>query len=248
VRRPEAGVTLIEVLVAVTLLSLLSMAMLFAMRIGFDAFTKTNDKLMMNRRVAGAQRIIESELEGLIPVMAPCMARPDLQNMTFVLFQGEPEKLRMVSAFSLQQGWHGLPQVLDFFVIAGDNGRGVRLVVNETPYSPMSAGGLCLGIAPDPATGIPGVQFAPATAGPQSFVLADELAYCRFSYLVTPRQTAPGVPPVPTWQPSGTGVGWPRAVRIEMAPLEPDPSRVQPITVTAPIYIHRSTDIQYVDQ
>ena len=41
-RRHQAGVTLIEVLVAITLLSLLSIAMLFALRIGLMAYAKTN--------------------------------------------------------------------------------------------------------------------------------------------------------------------------------------------------------------
>jgi len=33
--------------------------------------------------------------------------------------------------------------------------------------------------------------------------------------------------------------GWPVAIRVEMAPLVADPSHLQPITVTAPIRIHR---------
>ena len=47
---------------------------------------------MDNRRVAGAQRILEQELEGLVPVVAPCgsglraAGRTDTQ-----FFQGEPE-------------------------------------------------------------------------------------------------------------------------------------------------------------
>ena len=40
--RRESGTTLIEVLIAVTLLSLLSVGMLTAMRVGFMAFSKTN--------------------------------------------------------------------------------------------------------------------------------------------------------------------------------------------------------------
>ena len=44
--RRDAGVTLMEVLIAVTLLSLLSVGMLFAIRIGLSTFGKTNDKLM----------------------------------------------------------------------------------------------------------------------------------------------------------------------------------------------------------
>jgi len=54
----RAGVTLIEVLVAITLLSLLSVAMLFALRIGLMAYSKTNAKLMDDRRVAGPGGVV----------------------------------------------------------------------------------------------------------------------------------------------------------------------------------------------
>jgi hypothetical protein len=46
---------------------------------------------------------------------------------------------------------------------------------------------------------------------------------------------------------SATGNGWPSAIRVEMAPLQADPSRLQPVTVTAPIRIHRSWNIPYDD-
>ena len=67
-RRSNAGVTLMELLIAVLLLSLLSTGLLFALRIGLNAYSKTQSKLMDNRRVAGAQRILEQELQGLVPV------------------------------------------------------------------------------------------------------------------------------------------------------------------------------------
>jgi prepilin-type N-terminal cleavage/methylation domain-containing protein len=76
-KRSARGVTLLELLIAVTLLSLLSVAMFTAMRIGLSAFTKADDKLMMNRRTAGAQRILQSQLEGLVPAMALCGVGPD---------------------------------------------------------------------------------------------------------------------------------------------------------------------------
>lgn len=259
-RRCQAGLTLLEVLVSVTLLSILSTAMIFAMRIGLMAYSKTDAKLMLNRRVAGAQRIIEEELEGLMPVTPPCMGKPGLQNTRFVFFQAEPAAMRLASTFSLQRGWRGQPQILELFVMPGDQGKGVRLVVNETPYNPVIAGQACTDIRADPVTGLPGVWFAPPQAGSRSFVLADQLAYCRFSYLVAPQPNGPqtngpqpngqvpGTPRVPRWQPYATGTGWPLAIRIEMEPLEPDPSRLQPLTVTAPIFIRRAVDIQYVDR
>jgi general secretion pathway protein J len=230
----EKGVTLIEVLIAVTLLSLLSVAMFLAMRIGLNAYGKADDRMMENRRAAGAQRILQGEMEGLVPVIAPCGVGTGGGPLTkSVFFQGEPAVMRLVSTFSLQQGWRGKPQVLELFVIPGER-DGVRLVVNETLYTgPAGAGRFCTGAR----------QFLEVNSGPQSFVLADKLAYCRFSFLAAAKD--PNAPP--SWVQKWNTQTWPLAVRVEMAPLEADASRVQPISVTAPIYLHRSPDIPYAD-
>ena len=53
---PESGVTLIEILIAVSLLSLLSVGMLVAMRLGFNTMDKTDTRLVQNRRVANSRR------------------------------------------------------------------------------------------------------------------------------------------------------------------------------------------------
>jgi prepilin-type N-terminal cleavage/methylation domain-containing protein len=244
-RQGEAGVTLIEVLIAVTLLSVLSVAMLYALRGGLMAYSKTDARLMDNRRVAGAQRILEQELEGMIPVVSGCSGTPDTAPQKFGFFQGEAQVMRLVSNFSLQQAWRGQPKILELFVIPGENGEGVRLVVNETPYmGPVPAGNLCMAITPDSSTGRPVPHFAPVYAGPGSFVLADKLAFCRFSYLWPSLDPAQ---PLPAWRASSIGQGWPMAMRVEMAPLEADPSRLQPMTVTADIHIRRIPEIPYGD-
>lgn len=239
-RRRSAGVTLMEVLIAVTLLSLLSAGMVMAMRIGLNVFGKANTRLMDNRRVMGAQRVLEQELQGLIPVVAACTGVPG----RFGFFQGEPGNMRLATAFSLNQGWRGQPQLLAMMVIPGEDGKGVRLVVNESPYTgPLSAGVLCIGAMPDPLLGRPVYNFLPMQPTENSFVLADKMAYCRFSYYGPGR--GPNDPP--QWTPRWAGPGWPWGVRIEMAPLEPDPGRVQPITVMAPMSLFRSPEIEYGD-
>jgi prepilin-type N-terminal cleavage/methylation domain-containing protein len=241
----ERGVTLLELLIAVTLLSLLSVAMFEAMRIGLGAFEKADDRLMFNRRAAGSQTILQNQLEGLMPAMALCgpisAPAPGSPGTTTRLpfFEGKADTMRFVSTYSLQQAWRGRPQILEMLVIPGEK-SGVRLIVNEIPYGgPWSTGQLCKVGGTNPLP-----QFLPVAAGPASFVLADNLSYCRFSYLRP--AAALGQPDV--WSPAWPFLTWPMAVRVEMAPLQADPSRIQPITVTAPIQVHRSPDIPYVDQ
>src|SRR5436305_2481508 len=102
----RAGVTLMELLIAVTLFSLLSLAMMYAFRIGLMAYSKTQTRLMDNRRVAGAQRILEQQIQGMIPVVAACGAAKT------PFFQAEAEAMRLVSAFSLQDASRGMAQIL----------------------------------------------------------------------------------------------------------------------------------------
>jgi len=244
-RRPDAGVTLIEVVVAVTLLSMLTVGMALAIRVGLAAYTRTESKLMENRRIAGAQRILQAELEGLTPVYVACGATPASPGVRAALFQGEPSMMWLASTFSLQQGWRGRPQLLELFVIPGEDGVGVRLVVNEIPYTGARGAGLyCPAVTASPTTGSRLAQFMPMEAGPTSFVLADKLAYCRFAYYTPGRQLF--VPPA--WETEWTGRGWPLAVRIEMAPLSPDRSKLQSITVTAPLRIRRDPEAKYEDK
>jgi prepilin-type N-terminal cleavage/methylation domain-containing protein len=245
-RSREAGVTLIEVLVAVTLLSLLSLGMVLAIRVGLDAYGKTEKKLMDNRRVAGAQRVAQQELEGLVPAFVRCGAGQGSTGVKAVLFQGTPDSISMVSTFSLQQGWRGQPRLLQLFVIPGEE-SGVRLVVNEYPYTgPVGAGQFCTGTFNAPGSITRLALIVPPRAGPNSFVLADKLAYCRFAYYTPPISLVPTNIP-PTWQPNWAARGWPLAVRIDMAPIATDPSRLQPIAITAPLHIRRDPDKELTD-
>jgi prepilin-type N-terminal cleavage/methylation domain-containing protein len=241
-RSREAGVTLIELLVAVTLLSLLSLGMVMALRLSLSAYSKTETKLMESRRVMGAQRIVQQELEGMVPAFVMCGAGQGAPGMRAVLFQGTPAGIWMVSTFSLQMGWRGQPQILQVFVIPGK--EGVRLVVNEYPYTgPIGAAQYCSGsfIAPNSISRL--ALMTGFAAGPQTFVLADNLASVKFSYY-TP---AVNMYDPPAWQPEWASKGWPMAVRIEMVPSSPALSRLEPITVTAPIHIRRDADKVYTD-
>ncbi len=241
-RHSTAGLTLLEVMIAVSLLSLLIAGVMTSLRLGLNALSKTNTRLMANRRVMGAQRVLEQQLDGFMPVIALYSAVPEgmpTEKMPF--FQGDPDAMRLVSTYSLQEAARGMPRILELQVIPGEAGRGVRLVVNENLYTgPASAGFFCLG------RGGNGYRFRPIQAGPGSFVLADKLEFCRFSYLTSPQ------PPLrgewnPAWTPDMGQPRWPSAIRIEMSPLDSEITRLRPMTVTARIRITRWPLFPYVD-
>jgi type II secretory pathway component PulJ len=230
-----------EVLVAVSLLSLLSAGMLMAMRAGLDATNKANQRLMDNRRVAGIQRVLQQQIAGFIPVTAFCGAAGGDQRVRLPFFQGEPQAMRLASTYSLDEAWRGRAQILEYMVIPRESDRGVRLVVNEVLYTgPFGAGQLC---TPGPLSemGIPLAVFQPVVAGPRSFVLADRLEACRFAYL------EPRTGPADRWVNNWAAPTWPRAIRVEMQPLETDPARLHPVTVTMPVPVRIVLWEQYGD-
>ena len=235
--------TLLEVLIAVTLFGFLSVGILMSLRVGFNAMDHSNDRLMSNRRAAYAVRILESQLNGFIPESAVFRLTPQSPGQFMSFFQGEPASMRFVSTYSLQDASRGMPQILEFQVISGAENRGVRLVVNELPYTgPASTGALCLGYAIDPAMNIRIPLFRPIQTGPGSFVLADKLASCRFLF------EQPRLNNVPAgWVDHWVRMQFPLAIRIEMAPLDPDPARLQPMTVTTAVHVNKILGLEYAD-
>lgn len=232
-KRSEAGVTLIELLIAVTLVALLAVGMMIAMRVGLSAMYKSNDRLMSNRRVASVEKILDAEINGIIPVKAKCTGVGENPGATVPFFQGDIQAMRLVSTYSLQQATRGLPMILEFHVIPGEDGAGVRLVVNEHMYTgPLSSGAFCAGMTQD-ITGASTPNFLPIETNPSSFVLADKLAYCKFSY----RFLAPDPKAQPIWLLHWNKPLLPSAIRVEMAPLEPNSAKLQLVPLTIPIRV-----------
>jgi hypothetical protein len=201
---------------------------------------------MDNRRVAGAQRIVEQELEGLIPVTAPCLGAGGEGGPKVPMFSGQPTHLTLISTFSLQQAWRGRPQVLQFFTRPSENG-GLSLVVNELPYTgPKFVGSICTGIAQSQEAPGNFGQFTVPSASPTTFVLADRLRTVGFQYLRRPEKQKGEEAGV--WLPAWQRPDWPAGIRIVMEPLETTAARLQPVTITAPVYIYRTPGVDYVDR
>ncbi|MEP6714307.1 MAG: prepilin-type N-terminal cleavage/methylation domain-containing protein [Terriglobia bacterium] len=233
----RAGITLIEILIAISLLSLLTVGMMMAMRIGFNTMEKTDNHLVRNRRVANAHKILENEIAGFMFTRAEFRPRPEVfQVVPFT--QWEAHSMRFVTSYSLEAAWRGRPQIAAFQVIPGDGGIGVRLIVNETPWTGQAqAGQMVASVEADH------VRFAAIVPGSGSFVLADRLAYCRFSYL---QQITD--PPFRMWRPDWILPMLPLGIRIEMAPLDEGPSELHASTITTFFPVNRDVGANYDDQ
>ncbi|HLJ47773.1 MAG TPA: prepilin-type N-terminal cleavage/methylation domain-containing protein [Bryobacteraceae bacterium] len=235
----ERGVTLIELLIAVTLVSLLAVGILYAMNAGLTAMDRSRAHFTQNRRVSSIEHILESQVADIMPVKAECIPTADAPPAKISFFQGDPTSMRFVTAYSLHEAFRGMPTLLEYQVIPGEDGEGVRLIVNERLYTgPKGAGQFCSGMERE-ETGEIAPRFVPIEVGPSSFVLADKLAYCRFSYSwVVPK------PPSERQLPALWFVHWikpvlPNAIRFEMSPLHPDAGAIQPLTLTIPVRITR---------
>ena len=234
-RKTEAGTTLIELLIGISLMSLLSVAVLYSMRLGLSSQERANAKMMSNRRVSGAERILEQQIANLIPIVGECRPDPVSQPQQIAFFQGDPQAMRFASSYSLEEAQRGYPQILEYAVIPGEENRGVRLIVNELLYTGVrSTQGLCTGMGIDPLLNLPRPRFRPIMAMPTSFVLADKLASCRFLYREIVKDPQPGANPE-KWLPVWLKTEFPSAIRIEMTPLESGPGSLHVMTVTAPI-------------
>ncbi len=216
----ESGVTLIELMIAITLVAALSTGMLMAMRTSLITLEKTDSRLQSNRRVMGVEQILSRQVSGVMPVAGSCAA----------FFRGTSESLRMVSAYSMTGGARGLPQILEFQVIPAEGG-GVRLIVDEHPYF-------------GPASLVPFCGLPSAEIGKDSFVLGDQLAYCRISY----RESMPDSVLAGKWLTNWDRPNLPAAVRVDMASLVPDRAKLPIVSVTVPIHITREVLAPYADQ
>jgi len=161
----ERGVTLIELLIAITLVAALAVGMLMAIRSSLTAMERINVRLEENRRVMGIQQIVSRQIGGVIP-------------LTGCRLSGTSEGLRLVTTYSVNEGARGFPHYVEFFV-EPDPAGGVRLAEAEYPYAGSR---VCGGGGGDSA------------APPLKLVLAGRLFSCTFSYHQTPppNSTAPG--------------------------------------------------------
>ena len=246
--RSERGVTLLELMIAITLVAGLSTGMLMAMRTSLLTYEKTAKRLESNRRFVKTQQMLSDQISAVMPVQGACLGDAGQTIGIPSFLSGTEDTLRLVSSYSIAEGSRGYPQIVEYRVIAEQRGS-VRLVATERPYTgPQSTIPYCGNAPPPPVSAYEfGARQSVAQGGAQSgasYVLAEHLTYCRFSYHEPYDQNRFIETP---WLPLWDKPLLPAGVRIEMRPVVPDAGGLSVLGVTVPIQVNRDPRMVYVD-
>lgn len=247
-RHSQRGVTLLELMIAITLVAGLSTGMLMAMRTSLLTYEKTAKRLESNRRFVKTQQMLSAQIAAVMPVQGACLGDAGQTVGIPSFLSGSEDSLRLVSSYSIAEGSRGYPQIVEYRVIAEQRGI-VRLVATERPYTgPQSTTPYCGNAEPLPPASAYDFAAPPvAPAGPQfggSYVLAEHLAYCRFSYH-EPYDQNRFIESA--WLPLWDKPLLPAGVRIEMRPFAPDAGGLSVLGVTVPIQVNRDPRLVYGD-
>ncbi|HEY4363320.1 MAG TPA: prepilin-type N-terminal cleavage/methylation domain-containing protein [Bryobacteraceae bacterium] len=220
--RGERGLTLIELMIAVTLVAALMTGLLMVMRTALITYQKLDYRLESNRKTMALQQALQRQIGGMMPLPAGCAGPAGV-------LMGDPSSMRFVSSNSLSEGARGFPRVIEYHATADPDG-GMRLMMTEALYNGVFSTAAC------------GAAFAPGGQD-QAVQMAGKLAYCRFAYQDVVPDTMLGGPWITGWNRPIL----PAAVRIEMAPLNPESNELPSLTLNVPMRLTRQIGVTYVD-
>ena len=225
----RAGMTLIEILVAVTLLGLLSVGLVTALQVAAGAWSSSRNARSQDRRIANANALLHAQFAGVTPVQ-PMILRPGLAVPAGPFFQGEPTAMRFVSSYSMTEGVRGGLQIVELQTSPGQ--QGTRLILTQTPYrGPLSVGRFIVGVEPLPEPPSFHLLFTPLQMRADSLIVADRLAEVRFSYLRGSRGANEPDVWVSVWdQPQQL----PQAIRVDLQPLV-DAGRLRAVAIVSEV-------------
>lgn len=222
----ESGLTLIEVLVAVSLLALLSTGIVTALQMSAGAWRDARERLTLDRKIANSNRLLHAMFAGMVPVLAT--PPPSVGAPPAPFFDGEPQQMRFISSFSLEAGARGQLQIIELNVQSAQSG--LRLVLTQSPFrGGPSVGRYVVGV--DRSSPEPRLLFRPVVPRTDSLIVADQLAAVSFEYLRegrTPRDPA-------LWRTTWDDLQQiPAAVRVILQPAKVE-ARLQPVTIVAQV-------------
>ena len=173
--RADAGVTLLELLVSITIVALLASTALFAWRVGVSAWEKVGTQLEKGRGVLAAHQLLQEQIASMVPYEA----WPE-QRGRVVFFQGEAETARFVSRYSLTDRAASGLYLIEYHVAAQQGGT-KQLLLKETPVRGNEELGALIRDFESHPEGVR-LRLPPFERDPETVVLLEGLQECRFEY------------------------------------------------------------------
>jgi prepilin-type N-terminal cleavage/methylation domain-containing protein len=218
-----AGFTLLELLVSMTIVSLLATTVLFGWRIASSAWQKANTHLERSRMVLAANQLLQDQMSSMLPYRA---RTADGVPMPF--FQGDAKSAQFITRYSIHgRASSGLYRVEYQIVEENDSSK---LLLNEAPVrSREELGSLISGVEEVPGGMI--LKLAAFERGGETVTLLDGVKECRFEYY-DPVAPSAGGGWKETW--IKTSLELPHGMAIRLVNKAPS-SDVEPASIVATI-------------
>ena len=180
-----SGFTLLELLVSITIVSLLVTTVLFGWRIATSAWGKTSSRLEEERTVRSTHLLLQEQMASMAPQQA--WSEGGLREF---FFQGEPQAARFVSRYSLAHRAQTGLYLIEYQIAEQPDGTR-QLLLNESPVnSNESLGKQIAGVEMVP--GGRKLQFTAFEPGAQTVRLLQGLQEIRFEYYRAGAFSEPG--------------------------------------------------------
>ena len=124
-----AGFTLMEVLVSITLMSLISVAIYYGYRIGLDSWSRAEKSLERERNVQFVLDLMSRQLGSMVPYYS--RQALDGAFVDVLLFNGTEQGVRFVTTFSVESRSAAGLRLVEYFLGSSREGSGRALLLNE---------------------------------------------------------------------------------------------------------------------
>ena len=124
-----AGFTLMEVLVSITLMSLISVAIYYGYRIGLDSWSRAEKSLVRERNVQFVLDLMSRQLGSMVPYYS--RQALDGAFVDVLLFNGTEQGVRFVTTFSVESRSAAGLRLVEYFLGSSREGSGRALLLNE---------------------------------------------------------------------------------------------------------------------
>ena len=181
----DAGFTLLELVVSITMVSLLATTILVSWRVASSAWQRANVRVREQGKVTATHQLLEEQMASMVPYGVR-----STQGLPEMFFQGEPQAARFISRYSMAGRSRSGLYLIEYQVRRQADGTW-QLLMNEFPVmASEQLGGLVVGAEAVPEGRV--IRFLPVERGPHTRVLLEGLRECRLEYYRPARFAEPG--------------------------------------------------------